>query len=224
MKKIIYTLVLFISFFTITYAYTEIDLDDFDILMTELGYETSNINNGMMASSKSEPLYIESYEYNSYEKVDDAINKLKKLSDVSDLSLKEHNVITSYNVDNTQKDNYSFIKFDYIEEGLSLHKYYYIFRINKSLVVGCGIFDKRDKIDTIVEKLISDKVTDDINNIYDWQGEEEDTQLPQNYVDKKENKKKYLLIVLILLFVLILVIGVIFLIVKRNKAKKNDVL
>lgn len=223
MKKIIYTLVLFISFFTITYAYTEIDLDDFDILMTELGYETSNINNGMMASSKSEPLYIESYEYNSYEKVDDAINKLKKLSDVSDLSLKEHNVITSYNVDNTQKDNYSFIKFDYIEEGLSLHKYYYIFRINKSLVVGCGIFDKRDKIDTIVEKLISDKVTDDINNIYDWQGEE-DTQLSQNYVDKKENKKNYLLIVLILLFVLILVIGVIVLIVKRNKAKKNDVL
>ena len=223
MKKIIYTLILFISFFTITYAYTEIDLDDFDILMTELGYETSNINNGMIASSKSEPLYIESYEYNSYEKVDDAINKLKKLSDVSDLSLKEHNVITSYNVDNTQKDNYSFIKFDYIEEGLSLHKYYYIFRINKSLVVGCGIFDKRDKIDTIVEKLISDKVTDDINNIYDWQGEE-DTQLSQNYVDKKENKKNYLLIVLILLFVLILVIGVIVLIVKRNKAKKNDVL
>lgn len=223
MKKIIYTLILFISFFTITYAYTEIDLDDFDILMTELGYETSNINNGMIASSKSEPLYIESYEYNSYEKVDDAINKLKKLSDVSDLSLKEHNVITSYNVDNAQKDNYSFIKFDYIEEGLSLHKYYYIFRINKSLVVGCGIFDKRDKIDTIVEKLISDKVTDDINNIYDWQGEE-DTQLSQNYVDKKENKKNYLLIVLILLFVLILVIGVIVLIVKRNKAKKNDVL
>ena len=111
MKKIIYTLVLFISFFTITYAYTEIDLDDFDILMTELGYETSNINNGMIASSKSEPLYIESYEYNSYEKVDDAINKLKKLSDVSSLSLKEHNVITSYNVDNTQKDNYSFIKY-----------------------------------------------------------------------------------------------------------------
>lgn len=224
MKKIIYTLVLFISFFTIIYAYTEIDLDDFDILMTELGYETSNINNGMIASSKSEPLYIESYEYNSYEKVDDAINKLKKLSDVSSLSLKEHNVITSYNVDNTQKDNYSFIKFDYIEEGLSFHKYYYIFRINKSLIVGGGSFDKKDKIDTIVEKIISDKVTDDINNIYDWQGEEEDTQLPQNYVDKKENKKNYLLIVLILLFVLILVIGVIVLIVKRNKAKKNDVL
>lgn len=224
MKKIIYTLVLFISFFTITYAYTEIDLDDFDILMTELGYETSNINNGMIASSKSEPLYIESYEYNSYEKVDDAINKLKKLSDVSSLSLKEHNVITSYNVNNTQKDNYSFIKFDYIEEGLSFHKYYYIFRINKSLIVGGGSFDKKDKIDTIVEKIISDKVTDDINNIYDWQGEEEDTQLPQNYVDKKENKKNYLLIVLILLFVLILVIGVIVLIVKRNKAKKNDVL
>lgn len=103
------------------------------------------------------------------------------------------------------------------------HKYYYIFRINKSLIVGCGSFDKKDKIDTIVEKIISDKVTDDINNIYDWQGEE-DTQLPQNYVDKKENKKNYLLIVLILLFVLILVIGVIVLIVKRNKAKKNDVL
>lgn len=221
MKKILYLLTVFLIFSLDVYAYTEIDQYYFKLIMDKAGYTTDIFENGVYACLEGTEICDESFVYTNYDTETKAKEEFKNLFDTSGLNIIEKNIIASYNLDDSESENYSYIQFDFTENGSSVHSYYYIFRINKSVISGQGDISEKEKIDSIINQTIDDSVQERADEILDSLETNEENQEKPQIIKKKSNNHDYTLLVIGIILLIVIILATITFIIKRNKKKQS---
>lgn len=226
MKKILYLLIIFTTFILNVSAYTEIDQYNFKLLMDKEGYKTNIYENGAYACLDGEIICDETFIYSNYQSESEAQEAFKKLTDVSSVNVITKEITASYNVDNTEQANYSYIQFDFTEEGSIIHSYLYIFRVNNSVIKGAGDISHKEHIDKVINEAVDDSVTERVDEVLSSlanQVKPAETPSTPEIVEKKNDKKFFILIGCGIGFVIIIIIIIITFTLKKKKKKQKDV-
>lgn len=176
--------------------------EEFTKMMKANGYSVGAVENGYSASKDGE-----NYLYNIYDSNESAIEGFSQYTSLVADESSNANRIAEYNLDNAIADNRNMIAYDLCDDETSRCVYYYVYRVDSSVIYGYGNSSKKNEIEITVEKIV--------NNEFEVASNEKETTDSQ----KENNKNSDLIIsVIVVVIVLLLLIPIC---VKISKNLKN---